>query len=285
MTRSAADVLMLQELRRVFDDSSADPLSKSSRGVGWNLQASSAKAGTASLASGGVAVAAKRGTGIVAHRGVVRDGFGHRMHFSFVNAVLRGGIHCWSIYLRDSEGLSPENLALLEEAAAIVSALRGPWVIAGDWNVEPGALLASGWVDLINGVVVAPQLPTCHNHTYDYFVVSKNIAHAVAGIQRIEDAGLFPHWPSRLLIRGDARRHLVRQLVRPEFVPAVLLAGPLPRSRALFPSGIDATAAASDSASGGWHVAAGEEWRSLMGGLRPFITLCFRLGVSGWSPC
>ena len=99
MTRSAADVLMLQELRRVFDDSSENHLIKSSRGVGWNLQASSAKAGTASLASGGVAAAAKRGTGIVAHRGIVRDGFGHRMHCSFVNAVLRGGIHCGSIHL------------------------------------------------------------------------------------------------------------------------------------------------------------------------------------------
>ena len=135
-------------------------------------------------------------------------------------------------------------MALLEEAAAIVCVLRGPWVIAGDWNIEPATLLASGWVDLVDGAIIAPQLPTCHGHIYDYFVISKTLAHAVAGIQRIEDAGLFPHWASRLLIRGDARRHLVRQLVRPELVPAIILAGPLPRPRILFPDGIDITTAA-----------------------------------------
>ena len=148
-----------------------------------------------------------------------------------------------------------------------------------DWNLEPAVLIASGWVDLVDGVVITPQLPTCHAHVYDYFVISKNLAHAVAGIQRIDDAGLFPHWPSRLLIRGDARRHLVRQLVRPDLVPGVLPAGPLPRPRLLFPHGIDASADAINIATAEWHSAAREEWRSLIGDLHPFCAPRFR-----WAP-
>ena len=74
-----------------------------------------------------------------------------------------------------------------------------------------------------------PPLPTCNGHTYDFFIIKRCIAHAVKGVQRVQDGGLNPHWVSRLLVRGDARRKAVRVLVRPPRVPGVLPAGPLGR--------------------------------------------------------
>ena len=41
--------------------------------------------------------------------------------------------------------------------------------------------------------------------------------------------GTQPHFPSRLLLRGDARRFMVRNLVRSRRVPLVLMHGPQPK--------------------------------------------------------
>ena len=48
-------------------------------------------------------------------------------------------------------------------------------------------------------------------------------------MQRMDDVGLHPHAPCRLLLRGDARRHAVRKLHRAPKVPATLPHGPAPR--------------------------------------------------------
>ena len=51
-------------------------------------------------------------------------------------------------------------------------------------------------------------------------LVHRSIAHAVAGVQKPEDGGLYPHAPSRLLLRGNARRYMVRKLAKsPRWAP------------------------------------------------------------------
>ena len=42
----------------------------------------------------------------------------------------------------------------------------------------------------------------------------------------MEDGGLFPHFPTRLLVKGDALRYLIRKLTKPLKVPGYLPAGP-----------------------------------------------------------
>ena len=77
--------------------------------------------------------------------------------------------------------------------------------------------------------MVAPALETCNSSTYDFFVVSKELLHAVAGVQRLEDGGTKPHFPVRLLLRGDGRQYAVRKLVRPKKIEPVLPHGPGPK--------------------------------------------------------
>ena len=76
---------------------------------------------------------------------------------------------------------------------------------------------------------VAPELPTCNGKVFDVFVVTNNFIHTVAGAQRINGVGTTPHFPARLLLRGDARRFDVRNLTRPKRVPPVLMHGPQPK--------------------------------------------------------
>ncbi len=102
----------------------------------------------------------------------------------------------------------------------------GGWVLGGEWNISPESLRASKWLDLVGGVIFATTLPTCNDNTYDFFVVHRSLAHAVVGVQRIEDGGCNPHWFTRLLLRGDARRLAVRKIIKPSKVEAVLPFGP-----------------------------------------------------------
>ena len=66
----------------------------------------------------------------------------HRLHMSHVGSVLNGGIHCLSAYLIDGQQLNDANMAILEHAAAALNALKAPWVMAADWNVNPEQLAA-----------------------------------------------------------------------------------------------------------------------------------------------
>ena len=265
LARSAADVLFLQETR-IIGAAGTKKATKDARALGWSCCPGEALRTAANRASGGNAIAAKKGTGITPHDGIVADGFGHRIHVAHVSAVVRGGVHCGSIYLKFGEGLSIENMEILQQAEKAISHLRGPWVFAGDWNITPQMLVRSGWLKAVGGTVVAPVNPTCHNAIYDFFVVSDGLVPAVEGVMRIEDAGLSPHWPSRLLLRADGRRPKVRQLRKPPRISARLPHGPAPK-----PPCYDkarptvVTQEAADCAMNEWYTAARTEWGALTG--------------------
>ena len=57
-------------------------------------------------------------------------------------------MHVYSVYLVDGVGLSEVNLSVLAEVAAVLGILSGPWIVAGDRNVNPQFLLDSGWLDV-----------------------------------------------------------------------------------------------------------------------------------------
>jgi len=265
MGRSAADVVLIQESKRVGETGVAQVVA-GGRSIGWNCSASPAKLTELGGPSGGCVVAARRGTGIRAEEGAVPGRIAHRFHVAWVAAVVRAGLHIASIYLRDGVGLDDENLATLHEVAGILRGLRGPWILGGDWNVSPEVLLGSNWLSVVGGVVVAPKTPTCNKHVYDFFVVSEGLLPAVRGVIRVADAGLNPHSPVRLLLSGDGRRHLTRQLVRPLAVPGALPYGPLPQPQDvshLMPTSVDQVSI--DAAAQGWVDAARKEWASLSG--------------------
>jgi hypothetical protein len=218
--RSQADVLLLQETK-IFDTQKDQAAKIAARSAGWNPTLSLAHQTCAAKASGGMGIFTRRGMGIHQNTDkVVRDGMRHRIALSWVDGFQRGGLHCGSIWLHDSQGLSEANMSLLEEAAAALRSCKGRWILGGDWNMSPELLRASGWLDMGGGVIYATSLPTCNDNTYDFFVVHRSLTHAVVGVQRIEDGDCNPHWQPRLLLRGDARRLAVRKIVKPHKVEA-----------------------------------------------------------------
>ena len=118
----------------------------------------------------------------------------HRITHAWINGVVRGGIHVFSVYARDQIGPVGENLTVLEELKAAIRAVDGPWIIAADWNMSPETIAATGWLSMVKGHTISTVLPTCNGSVYDYFIVAQSIRHAVKGIQRIKDTGLQPHF-------------------------------------------------------------------------------------------
>ena len=223
---SKADVVFGQE-SKILTSNGIISAENDARAEGWNPSITRAHPTAGDSGSGGCLVLAKKGTGIATvTTPAITEAVSHRLHLAWIDAVVRGGTHCLSVYLRTAEGLTEANMGILEHATAALRDLRGPWIASGDWNINPSTLAGSRWLEQVGGVIFATHLSTCNDNTYDYFVVSKSLAKMVVGVQRLQDAGNNPHWGSRLIVRGDARRHATRQLVRPAKVPAELPMGP-----------------------------------------------------------
>ena len=62
-----------------------------------------------------------------------------------------------SVYLRTGEGMSQQNLCILEALAHGLNMLLGQWIIAGDWNASPEELKRTGWLDLVGGGRYTPH--------------------------------------------------------------------------------------------------------------------------------
>ena len=73
---------------------------------------------------------------------------------TFATTSVADGCTLISAYLRHSEGMSADNQRLLEELAAELAQIRGPWIIGMDANMEPAVLRESKWPELVGGTIV-----------------------------------------------------------------------------------------------------------------------------------
>ena len=84
----------------------------------------------------------------------------------------------------------------------MLGTLKGPWVLAADFNCTPQQLEETGFLKLVNGRIVAPSWPTCKNRTIDFFVVSNCLVGMVVGAVKVSGALCKPHCPARLYLKA-----------------------------------------------------------------------------------
>ncbi len=234
LMKSAADAVMLQETRR--QDSQTAEAEDAAQHHGWRLSLRAANPTEAGRTSAGVGIAVRRHVGMSGQVDALIESFHSlrgRVAIRRMAAVCRGGLALVSVYFHDAPGIPPENVEMMRDLAVVLAAIQGPWVLAADWNMEPEEVIGTGFPALVDGTLVAPSLPTCNAATYDYFLINKGLQHAVAGVAIINDAGIVPHCPVRLYLRGAPRKMLQRQLVAPRGFGAHLPSGCLPEAAAL----------------------------------------------------
>ena len=129
-----------------------------------------------------------------------------------------------NVYDKDSEGLSSTNMHKLEQAAICFKALQGPWIAGGDWKSNPSFSkqpAGSIWLVVLCTRLINPHVTDMCTTSSLYIKQSH-----LVGVQRLENGGLFPHFPTRLLVKGGALRYFVRKLIKPGEVLGYLPAGP-----------------------------------------------------------
>jgi hypothetical protein len=207
---TAADIVLLQELR--VPATSVVSAERRAAREGWSLSVEPANLTAAGSTSAGVAVGVRGHIGMaLPRRREPCSELDGRIQARWVGAVCKGGIHLISAYFHTGEGLSQRNLDMMHHVARLIASLRGPWVIGGDFNLPPDVVRSCGWLSLVAGVIAAPGEATCNEQTYDYFIVSETLKHAIVAVSRVVDAGISPHSPSRLLLRAGPRQSLVRK--------------------------------------------------------------------------
>ncbi len=182
-------------------------------------------------ASAGVAVMTKSGVGALDPPGghVVHEG---RAVAALVEAGETGGVVVYSIYLVCGDEMGAENWRVLESVARHIAGHGLPWVCAGDWNVTPHVLAASGWPSRLNAKVVVPPV----DHTtraggragrlLDYFVASRAVADVGLEVSVDARAPLKTHDAVRLLLPMTPRRFEVTRLLAAKAFPRDKPIGP-----------------------------------------------------------
>ena len=129
-----------------------------------------------------------------------------RFAVKHIGAMCKGGFRLASGYLYSSLGITHKhNMDWLQDASVVLKTLRGPWILAADFNATPEQLTETGWLKTVGGVIVAREGTTCKKNTIDFFVVSQGLAGSVVGASVIDDALCEPHRPVRLYIAGPSR--------------------------------------------------------------------------------
>ena len=105
--------------------------------------------------SAGTAVMARSHIGMASvPNGGYDDILKGRFTMQWVSAVCRKGFALCSIYGYDNEGAGGLNLDLLQAVAKTLSVLAIPWVLGGDFQMEPDELVRTQWCNLHICVVV-----------------------------------------------------------------------------------------------------------------------------------
>ena len=125
-----------------------------------------------------------------------------------------------SVYLRVGIGLEGENQRVLGDIAAWLSLVSLPWIVLGDWNVEPAVVRDSPWLTFVRGKVVTPSNTsfTCtsgqEGRLLDYGVCSEDLEHQIISMVAVVSPWK-PHMTLVLRIKADKGQVMVRRLATP----------------------------------------------------------------------
>ncbi|CAK0798446.1 unnamed protein product, partial [Prorocentrum cordatum] len=151
--------------------------------------------------------------------------FKHRMVAVRVAAASGLQLLACSLYLQDGIGPKGVNLDIIGGLGDLVLTEGPPWLVQGDFNMEPGALYELGWPALQRGAYLGPAEPTCMasgtERVYDWFASSFCLSHGVANTAVLDGYALHPHKPVRLRLQDLRPDALVQVLVRPGRFPDV----------------------------------------------------------------
>ncbi len=157
---TSADFVAIQETKR--RGRAREQAERTAGKFGWSVSLCEAIATEASGTSAGVGLAARAHLGMAQGSGRTEVHTGGRYDRKWIGSCCKGGLHWCNGYFHTAQDLSDGNIGLLELIAEDLMRLRGPWILAGDFNMTADVLARSGWLSLVGGVAITPSTPTCN---------------------------------------------------------------------------------------------------------------------------
>ncbi len=119
--------------------------------------------------------------------------------------------------------------------ATLVRTAGLPFILFGDWQVEPPELEASGFLRLVGGVTVATDEPTNvqTGRILDYYVISEELEPLVIDIKAMVGSRLATHLPVILRMKGARSIGETRRIAQPRTHPPYIPQGPMPAGIAI----------------------------------------------------
>ncbi|CAK0788080.1 unnamed protein product [Prorocentrum cordatum] len=186
------------------------------RGFSWHGQAALPTGPGPLESSGGVAVATLRPSAAAAAPGPPA----HRFQVCEVNLGFREPCRVISAYFITKVGRAKENIGLLAALHEFVGQLESPWIVMGDWNMEPEDVRE--WARSAGGALVAPEEPTCGSKVFDFAVASKVLTGFVDAAEVLLRAPTKDHVPSKVVLRGVGPAAKVQRPLFPAAFPLPL---------------------------------------------------------------
>jgi hypothetical protein len=102
-----------------------------------------------------------------------------------------------NVCLTSGIGLTAENVVKLAFLTRLVNTFNVPFIMVGDWNMNPEELNKTGWLDKVNGRVMGPPAAIIctagRGNLLDYAVVDLNAASMITSIE-VDNAAVWkPH--------------------------------------------------------------------------------------------
>ncbi|CAK0841387.1 unnamed protein product [Prorocentrum cordatum] len=216
--RPAADITFAQETRAREGGREAVQRWHRKRGFDFDLAAGLSTGEGPLSVSGGVGIGARQRLAVATIDAKFRQP--HRVLRRVVNIGDGLAIDLMSVYLRDGEGMSEANADILWDVASQLRVAARPWILAGDFNVDP--LQIAAWAATAGGLALHTGTATCRAGALselDYAIISDELQHFVFSHGPVVEAPVGPHSPVLSEVRGLHADATVQQLHRTVRLP------------------------------------------------------------------
>ena len=94
-----------------------------------------------------------------------------RAVLGWVDSGIKGGVLVACVYLYDGGGWSERNMIIMQAVAKVIVSLDQPFVLMDDFNMSHNEFSQGSFLELIKGVVQAPDEPTFQTATTNSVIV------------------------------------------------------------------------------------------------------------------
>ena len=127
-----------------------------------------------------------------------------------------------TVYLWDSEGLTPRNTQILQQIKMLVSLTGLPFICVGDFNIHCDEFSQSEWPEFLSCEVIHPggtTISSAEDRPIDFVLVSYSISKLINKVEIIHQVPWGPHYALSISVKANVKLVTGQVLCVPKALP------------------------------------------------------------------